>query len=211
MSTEEIPDTGNIQTAEASADELPQMNRIQFDAGGKQSVVQASKEQVRKYVDRQVKEKVAEEVADIRKSAARLRLERLQAGSEGISARRVVIGGEEWFIRRLDIEGITRVGLLAARDRTGRLTLARVGVMSGLLASMLFCCCVTSETDKTPFFETREEAYDQATSEVPAVVEINSQLFATILEINPELVQSESKDSSPSEADDADPLASGTA
>lgn len=120
------------------------------------------------------------------------RLARLMAGYNQPEIKKVQIHGEDWFIKRIDFEDLTLIGLLQPRNKRNRLVITKKGNMRGLLAAMLFVCCVTSETDDTPYFPSWVMAYYFAAHKAPSVVATNNDLFAAINELNPEIIPTDS-------------------
>ena len=113
---------------------------------------------------------------------ARLRGETPDAGSGPV---RVEIDGdpEPWFVREMGLEHVTQVGLYAGRDKNGVLKLHERGKFTSLLAGMLFVGVV--DEDGEDYFESFEDAFNQAADVAPDVVIANSVLFNAILAANP--------------------------
>lgn len=156
---------------------------IEFGAEGVR-VLPTPPDMIEKEVSRRVSSRLEEEG----ESRMRARLSRLRSGS-GVQIERVDVPGDEpLWIRKLDLEGLTRLGLLSSRDRSGTLSLDEEGVFAGLLAATLFVGCVSGETDRTPAFDSWREACDWATETDEKVVEINSRLFEAIVRLNPSIL-----------------------
>lgn len=121
------------------------------------------------------------------KSAALSRLARLR-GESGAPLPSVVrldlaSDAEPWFIKALDLEAVTRVGIYAGRDARGQIALHEEGGFTGLLAALLFVG-VCNE-DGTPFYTVFGEAFAQACERAASIVEVNADLFTAILKLNP--------------------------
>lgn len=124
---------------------------------------------------------------DAPRSRAALRLARLRGETPdaGKGPIRVDIEGdlEPWFVREMGLEHVTRVGLLAGRDKSGLLKLHEIGKFTSLLAAMLFVGTVDENGDD--YFESFEDAFSQAADVAPDVVVVNGVLFNAILAANP--------------------------
>ncbi|MBW3635757.1 MAG: hypothetical protein KY445_04725 [Armatimonadetes bacterium] len=150
--------------------------------------------------------KAREMAGEIQVSRTQARLERLLRGDEKPVCERVEIEGEDepFWIRRLDLEGLTRIGLLAARNRRGELILAQEGHFRGLMAAMLFVCVVEDQDSATPLFTRWEMAYDFAHSTREEVIHINSVLFDRILQLNPDILPKSKKGDEEEDADEGE-------
>lgn len=148
-------------------------------------------------VDRAAEFKAREMAGDIKLSRAQERLARLTAPDAAPSIERVEIEGdaEPWFIRRMDLEGLTRIGLMASRNRKGELFLAAEGHLRGLLAAMFYVALVEDESGAHPLFSDWTSAYDLAHSTNPEAVQVNSVLFERILALNPDILPKDKAES----------------
>jgi hypothetical protein len=123
-------------------------------------------------------------------SPAKRRLLALQGTVELLHAERVEVPDdpEPYFVRAVDLAGLTSIGILSARDASGRLNLAEASHGRSLQAAMLFVCCVSGEADFRPFFASFGEAYAFASMTTPAGTRTNALLFSAIARINPEIL-----------------------
>jgi hypothetical protein len=150
-----------------------------------------------------VKARVAEEVGEIQLSIAQARLKRLRSKNVAPLMVHVEIDGDDWFLRRFDLDRLTLYAMLLQRGKDCVLDSDNSVGVTPVLAAALFCTCVRGEFDATPFFESWEEAWEQAEDNSPDVVEANQELFKHMLRLNPEM----SPDAAAQlKAEDANPL-----
>ena len=136
-------------------------------------------------------DKPAEPAPPVVLTPAQARLEKFRTRSATAVVKRVEIDGDAWFLRRVNLESLTRITMLSPRQRSGLLDLTGKENFSRLLASMLFVCCVSGEVapaNDEPFFESWEEAHDQAVEASADAVQANGLLFNKILALNPEIL-----------------------
>ncbi len=99
----------------------------------------------------------------------------------------IEVEGKEWFIKRLDFAGLTRLTLLTPRDRNGALDMFNADNLAALTTAMLEGCIVSGSDDDTPFF-TWAEAYESARDTSLDVVKTVGELFTAIIKINPDIL-----------------------
>lgn len=163
---------------------------IRIGSDGAMARVPASPE----LLEAEVKRRVKATVGQAEQSAAAARLQKLRGGAPAVARiERVDVEGQDepFWIRRFNLEDLTRVALLSARDRSGRLVLIQEGSLHRLLSALLFVGVANGEHDPTPFFASWEEASDWAGDATEAVVNINGELFARLTALNPSILPGE--------------------
>jgi hypothetical protein len=118
------------------------------------------------------------------RSANQARLDALEGGAPALlEVESAADPSAPWYVGGLDLEGITRVGVWAGRNKHGVLALHEKGKFTSLLAAMLFVA--VRNPDGTDYFPDFDDAYDQAARKTAKAVELNSDLFASIIALNP--------------------------
>lgn len=107
----------------------------------------------------------------------------------------VEVEGMPFYVLRLNIGELTRLGMYTPRDENGALNFADPDALTSLTAAMLFCCLVTGPEDTTPFFNSFGEALqDWALSVDDEVMSLVMQLFEQIKRVNPSILPDEERE-----------------
>ena len=125
------------------------------------------------------------EIGEVKLSRAQRRLAAMRSNIATTPRLKLEIAEQIFCIRKLNVEGLTRVGLLSARDASGVLMISETGAFTGLMAAILFVCLAAEETGGEQFFESWTEAYDWASDADDVIVEVNQRIFEAATELNP--------------------------
>lgn len=125
-----------------------------------------------------------EEAAAVEVSAATARLAKLKSQS-GASVEMLKIGGEKWFIRRLNWAALTRLAILSSRSGDGQINPTESDDLTGLAAATLQSCVCTDEKGDFDFF-TLAEAHEWVKE--PGAKSVVDSLFNQALKLNPEIL-----------------------
>jgi len=122
-------------------------------------------------------------------SPAARRLRKLRNNKPAVERTvKVHVDDEEWFVLRMNIGELTRLGLYTPRDRDGNLNFADANALTAITAAMMFCALVVDIDDDTPMFDSFGEALEWAESYDTGVMKVVTQLFEHIQTLNPAIL-----------------------
>lgn len=115
------------------------------------------------------------------------RLARLEAAAATETVRRVDVPGdnEPYWVKRGGFADLTHAAALSGRDETGVLSLSAIDNLTGFIAALLFVFTVNSESDKSRYFESRDDA--RAFANAPNSGDAAGMLFYAIVALNNEV------------------------
>lgn len=97
-------------------------------------------------------------------------------------------GGRTWFIKKMSYPELTKLGMLAPRDETGRLDIFSESSSEQFMSALFFCALVQSQETPLPLFEKFSEAWQFVNDTDDKVVAALGVLFHGILSINPQVL-----------------------
>lgn len=123
---------------------------------------------------------------------ARERREALKSQS-GPRIETVQLGGESWYIKRLDWPSYMLAAVLLGRDANSRIRSGEIDVLRALTVVALHCGVATGPDDPTPYFS---QAEAHAWASEPEGLLLVGQIYNEVVRRNPELLPVDSSGAS---------------
>jgi len=115
------------------------------------------------------------------------RLKRLKEEAKYEPIRKIEVEGdpEPWFVKKGSFPELIMTAKLAGRDEKGVLNLDGTDQFAAFIAALLRTFVVVSEEDKSPYFESLEDARAFVDDGFDTTTDVVSLLFYGIIDFNP--------------------------